>query len=362
MPSFAADFLWRFQSSSLADISTDPSEEPNSTNSSDDVSKQQWVELLPKVAQLYSHSLDFMIQQSFPVSSDYYYWERRLNRGTLSILYYGVQTLFILNCFARQTLKAVSQNREMEVYWKEIPGSVYHQTRLSMKKKRNNLRAYRRLQASAIGICVQQGLAGRLRLSVADERRDAMDRDAKEIINQTLLLVYNCLQLLRETDHLPQQTQQQQETNYNQQEYGLHRVNSSAALTLVQTIDRECSRRRLSLEEANVMISDIQTLIEDPQFEPAKQLLADNGRLSLVAEYWLPSIAFGIICVQSARSWFRNRLHLRNTVRQFGAVSRQVFTDWIVEPLWKIWKTVRHEEQLKLMTGAQAVASDLEVS
>jgi hypothetical protein len=174
------------------------------------------------------------------------------------------------------------------------------------------------------------------------------------------LIVYNSLQLLRDVEHLPQQNNTS--AIRNNENSSLHRVDSAAALDMMQTLSTEATSRQLSLQEAKEIMADIRCLIEDRQFDPAAAVIQENGRPSALVENWVPAIGGAVLAYQTARNWFKYRGRLFQSLTQLSDIIRQVFTDWVVEPMWKIWKTIRHEEQLNLISGgAHSVINDLNV-
>jgi hypothetical protein len=142
----------------------------------------------------------------------------------------------------------------------------------------------------------------------------------------------------------------------------LHRVDSGMTREAMNSLTNDAESTRLTIDEAVDALCDLNKLLNRPDFDPSQSVLEKNSRPSAFVEYWIPSVVGSIALSRFVQGWFRYRVNIVQSFEQVSVTLRHAFMDWIVEPTVKIWKTIRHEEELHLIAGAQALSSDLNVS
>lgn len=198
--------------------------------------------------------------------------------------------------------------------------SPFNQARAAVKSKRSKIRALRNTSAQTLGFLVGRGL------TAVQDRENWTREVSLQVRNMEVALVQDLTEA--------------------------RTVSTEQGLTVAGTAT--------SLDVAKQLLEIIQTALPT-RAKTYTALTAQYGTPSRAQRYWPAALGLGVAARWAALSAFQNRAAIMTWLRtQVLDTVLAFYENWIVAPLTKIYKTVRHDsnEQVALMTK-QSLEADM---
>lgn len=198
--------------------------------------------------------------------------------------------------------------------------SPFNQARAAVKLKRSKIRAFRNTSAQTIGFLVGKGL------TAVKDRENWTREVSVQVRNMEVALVQDLTE----------------------------------ARTIVAEQGLTVAGAATSLDVANQLLEIIQTALPT-RAKSYSAFTAQYGTPSKAQRYWPAALGLGVAARWAAVSAFQNRAAIMTWLRtQVFDTVLAFYENWIVAPLTKIYKTVRHDsnEQVALMTR-QSLEADM---
>ncbi|KAI8635293.1 ATP synthase regulation protein NCA2 [Xylariaceae sp. FL1651] len=82
--------------------------------------------------------------------------------------------------------------------------------------------------------------------------------------------------------------------------------------------------------------------------EAARKLVAENGRPSRLVRYWLPATAILLSSTTILRIFVNRKQEIIDWIQDFGVTVRDFWFNWVVEPVRKVIRTIRHNSNSEI--------------
>ena len=133
-------------------------------------------------------------------------------------------------------------------------------------------------------------------------------------------------------------------------------------LTIEREADMESQANRKYSPQLNFVVNQLVYIIQDllPSNKTfSKMSIKTHGRPSLLTRYWLP-FALGICTANTfMKIWVTQRARLVTWVMDIGSTTVRFWTNWVVEPIEKLVKTIRHDEGSEIaLMSKNSLATD----
>lgn len=92
------------------------------------------------------------------------------------------------------------------------------------------------------------------------------------------------------------------------------------------------------------------------------QVLRQFGRPSWLTRYWLPVTAICYTSYAATATFVVRRQDFLEWMMEVGHTTRKLVQDWLLKPLYNVYKTIRHDEGRIAIMNRESVHADLEVS
>jgi nuclear control of ATPase protein 2 len=325
-------------------------------------SEIEWLLVSKATVQTHGLILNMLLDQIIPLSDDIWYWDEVLSSYTYSSLY-TIQTsplrLWALTKEVYQESKdklghlpgghiVAETQTSLSQRWRQFYGIVRESIRdrsitniqrqvLSpialcrneARRKQAHLKRLREMTASGLGVLVDEGLA----FGVDEEEKAGTannNQSWKGVVERSVALLDMVLK-----DVLSLQT-------------GVAEFEDRVFAGVEE--DPELS---IHVEDTNaadkpaILARRLQTLLETgipKHVSAANKLVQENGRPSLVIRYWLP---LGIAFLSSGailRILVNRKAEIITWIQDLGSTVRDFWFNWVIEPIYKIVGTIRHDE------------------
>ncbi|RJE23648.1 hypothetical protein PHISCL_04024 [Aspergillus sclerotialis] len=132
--------------------------------------------------------------------------------------------------------------------------------------------------------------------------------------------------------------------------------------TIEREADMESQANGNYSPQLNFVVNQLLYIIEDllPSNKTfSKMSIKTHGRPSFFTRYWLP-FALGICAANTfMKIWVTQRTQLVTWVMDIGSTTVRFWTNWVVEPIEKLVKTIRHDEGSEIaLMSKNSLATD----
>lgn len=328
----------------------------------------EWLLVSKATAQTYGFILNVLLEQTIPLSRDIWYWEEVLGSYFRTGLY-SVQTSpwrlwgWIHEIYedAWRRLQASVQNSgdqpveniPLSSSWKLFYGLVKDSVRersiaavtkkaispltrcrAEARRKQSHLKRFREISACGLGVLMNEGLSfdasedgSMTSKSRSDEERD----EWRIVISKSVALMET---VVRNSTVLEYGTGDFEETVFTSVENDSdirHQVSGEQELSASSVM---VAARLLHLLQTHIPAQTVES----------RHIRTRYGRPSRVVRYWIPAVAFLLSSSTLLRIFLNRKAEMVTWIRELGMTSQDFWYNWVVEPVKKIIRTIRHDE------------------
>ncbi|KAI9167045.1 ATP synthase regulation protein NCA2 [Paramyrothecium foliicola] len=324
----------------------------------------EWLLVGKATIQIYGLILNSLLDQIIPLSDDIWYWDDVLGSYTYSSLY-TVQTSPIRLWAWSQDIYRDSKARLRSLSLRNTPTELVDSTRSGLaqqwsqfyaivrdsihersfaniqrkvlspvaycrseaRHKQAQLRKLREITASGLGVLVDEGL----HFGHDDDKPELEDQhDLKGVVERSVALMDVVLKEVNTLDVSIHEFEDRVFAGVEEDpELSVHLEDAA-------TPDRPSvlARRLLRIID--------RTLPE--HFTAMQVLISESGRPSPVIRFWLPATVGLLSSTTILRILVNRKADIVQWLTEFGETVRDFWLNWVVEPVQKVIRTIRHDE------------------
>ena len=324
----------------------------------------EWLLVTKATVQVYGAILNNLLERIIPLSDDIWYWSEVLNSYTYSSLY-TVQTSPLRLWAWTQDVYVASKTRMRSMSVRDAPADIVDSTasgmsqqwkqfygivrdtirersfaniqrkvlsplalcRAEARHKQAQLKKLREMTASGLGVLIDEGL----QLGHDDEKAEVHDhQDLKGVVERSVALMDVVLKEVCTLD-----------VNIDDFEDKVFAGVEEDPELSVHLEDSVTPDRPAVLARRLLRIMD-RTLPE--HFNAMQSLAQANGRPPRIVRYWLPAAVGVLSSTTVLRILVNRKADIIDWITGFGQTVRDFWFNWVVQPLAKVIKTIRHDE------------------
>lgn len=370
----------------------------------------EWIVVSKAAVQTYGLILDSLIDQTLPLSDNLFYWDEVLSDYRYTALY-SIQTSprrlwdFSWDVYtdAMQRLQEIRRTDFAGAYTMATDGgsdddtivpdndgggreetlsgtltkfymlvktsirdkslldlnkravSPFSLTRQEIKKKQICIKRLKEMQASGLGVLINEGLSFE-----TDEEQE----DWKGVVERSIVLMENVVRHVTKVDQTIDQfedmvfsgTSMDSENNADSTHSPVTgRRNSMYGLSL------NIQNKTSTTSALSTKLQDILANHLPAQVLSSNQLARSHGRPGIVTRYWLPAIALVLSSGTLLRILVNRKAAVTTWIQELGATVVDFWENWIIEPTRKIIGTIRHDQDSEVaLMGRKSLASDMD--
>ncbi|KAL4803890.1 ATP synthase regulation protein NCA2-domain-containing protein [Aspergillus unguis] len=203
--------------------------------------------------------------------------------------------------------------------------------KLEIQRKKKKLQALRDFNASAIGLLIEECLSSEPGIPMADSDEIA-DRNLFQSVQSSVGLLGHILQNAQHDIDLFEQSN--------------NLVGDDGNTSSVAQCDTEID----SFDIQGVFQELIHILTDSlPQYKQALAVrISESGRPSAAVRYWIPfslAIVTGTTSLKIARDVGPV---VMESISNLGATAIDFWKNWVIDPMWKLVRTIRHDEKSEI--------------
>ena len=347
--------------------------------------EQKWLLVSKAAAQTTGILLNALLEQTIPLSNEIGYWDQVLGSYRYTGLY-SVQTSPIRLWYwanemygeAWQGLQRIRGSGEDEDagrmllvtdrwrrFYALVKDSVHHRllanmqsevrspltmSRLEARSKRNNLKRLREMSASGLGILMDEGM-----IFDADEEAPVSTQNSLDSKEEWQSVVSKSISLMEMVLH-----------NIHILELGAGEFEETVFMNVDD--DSQPSQPdhtgKQSLPRVVLLASRLEEILRvhlSVHIDTSTELATKFGRPSCLVRYWLPGLALFLSSGTLLRILVNRKAEIMTWIREFGATSIDFWTNWVVDPVKKIVRTIRHDKDSEIaIMSRQSLQGDRE--
>ena len=353
---------------------------PNSEESRVDSTQLQelkWLLVSKATTQIYGTILNALLEQTIPLGNEIGYWDQVLGSYRYIGLY-TVQTSPVRIWYwakdiygeawqrlqrIRSSGEAAEEARMLSVAdrWRQfyalVKDSVRDRSlanmqsdvlspltmsRLEARSKRTHLKRLREMSASGLGILMDEGM-----IFDTDEEAPVStigSSNSKEewqsVVSKSISLMEIILQNIRT---LELGAGEFEETVFMNVDDDSQLLQPSTGKQSLSRITRLAHR-----------LQDILRVHMPTNISSSKESATEFGRPSYLIRYWLPVLAFFLSSGTLLRILVNRKVEIVTWIREFGTTSIDFWTNWVVEPMKKVVRTIRHDKDSEIAIMSRA--------
>ena len=347
--------------------------------------EQKWLLVSKAAAQTTGILLNALLEQTIPLSNEIGYWDQVLGSYRYTGLY-SVQTSPIRLWYwanemygeAWQGLQRIRSPGEDEDagrmllvtdrwrrFYALVKDSVHHRllanmqsavrspltmSRLEARSKRNHLKRLREMSASGLGILMDEGM-----IFDADEEAPVSTQNSLDSKEEWQSVVSKSISLMEMVLH-----------NIHILELGAGEFEETVFMNVDD--DSQPSQpdhtAKQSLPRVVLLASRLEEILRvhlSVHIDTSTELATKFGRPSCLVRYWLPGLALFLSSGTLLRILVNRKAEIMTWIRDFGATSIDFWTNWVVDPVKKIVRTIRHDKDSEIaIMSRQSLQGDRE--
>ena len=339
--------------------------------SSTQLQELEWLLVSKAATQTYGIILNVLLDRIIPLNNEMKYWDHVLGSYKSAWLY-TVQTSptrllywasdVISNAWQQlqqiQSVDTDETTRQLSISnrWRQlyllVQESVHDRSladmqsnfrspmlisRLAARSKRSHLKRLRELSASGLGILMDEGM-----IFDADEEAPVSTKysfNSKEEWRSVVTKSVSLMEIILR--------------NINTLELGAGEFEE----TVFMSVDDDSQRSQLdSLEKQSVLglvrlgsrLQEILRVHMPTHIKTSTELATEYGRPSRLARYWLLGVTLFLSSGTLLRILVSQKAEIVNWIYNFGTTSLDFWNNWVVEPLKKVLKTIRHDKDSEI--------------
>ena len=331
----------------------------------------EWLLVSKAATQTYGIILSLLLDRMIPLSNEIEYWDHVLGSHRYAWLY-TVQTSptrlwYWANDVVSDAWQQLQQIQSVDTdekatqlsisnHWRQlyllVKESVHNRSladmqsnirspmlisRLAARSKRNRLKRLRELSASGLGILMDEGM-----IFDADEEAPVSTKysfNSKEEWRSVVTKSVSLMEIILQ--------------NINTLEPGAGEFEE----TVFMSVDDDSQRSQLdNMEKQSVLgvvrlgarLQEILRAHVPTHIKTSTELAAEYGRPSRLARYWLPGVILFLSSGTLLRILVSRKAEVVTWIYDFGTTSLDFWNNWVVEPLQKVLKTIRHDKDSEI--------------
>lgn len=354
----------------------------------------EWLLLTRTTIHVYGIVLNTLVQQVLPLSHDLWYWDEVLSSKTYTALY-AVQTsphrvwqfskdllAGTYNLFAYMRRSPSSQDLRSASPLSDRPStktpwdiakvfsdllkkaifehpklyrlnaiSPFTLTRHEIQKNQDSIRQLREMQATALGLLIDEGL--RFGIEDADG-----PEDWKKIVERAVLLMENVVCNVCTMNHTLESFEETVFRLDRPRSYPQETHEDPDEALIEEPFDENSTAVTAAL---SAQLRAILTAHIPAQSETVKTLISTHGRPSILTRYWLPATAVLFSSTTLLRTLTRRRAALHTWLAELGATATDFYLNWVLAPIKKILGTIRHSSDSEVaLMSRRSLAADMD--
>lgn len=325
----------------------------------------EWLLVSKATVHIYGAVLNTLLDRIIPLSDDIWYWSDTLNSYTYSSIY-TVQTSPLRLWAWTLDIYSTSRARMRSISARQMPGELVGSTssglaqqwkqfyaivresiserslvsiqrkvlsplalsRSEIRRKQASLQKLRAITASGLGVLMDEGL--QFDSDEDDKASQLQSPDLKGIVERSVALVDMVLKevcslgtpLGEFEDKVFAGVEEDPELSVHLEESAAPERPAVLARRLLHIIDKSLPHH----------LSAMQTLV------------SENGRPGFLVRWWLPATIGLLSSTTILRILVNKQAEIIEWVTALGGTVRDFWFNWIVEPISKVIKTIRHDQ------------------
>lgn len=363
------DTIWATLTQTIeASVANSEESKVNSTQ----VQELEWLLVSKAATQTYGIILNALLEQTIPLSNEIRYWDQVLGSYRYAGLYtvqtspirlwYWANDIYSDAWQRLQNLPSAGEDEEearvlsVSDGWRQFYGLVKDSvrdrsladmqskflspltmSRLEARSKRSHLKRLREMSASGLGILMDEGM-----IFDADEEAPVSTKDPsnskeewRSVVSKSVSLMETVLQ------------------NIHSLELGAGEFEETVFMGVDD--DSQPSQHE-SMENQSVprvvrLASRLQEILRvhmPTHITTSTELATEYGRPSRLVRYWLPGLALLLSSGTLLRILANRKAEITTWVRDFGTTSIDFWNNWMVEPMKKVIRTIRHDKDSEI--------------
>ena len=338
----------------------------------------KWLLVSKAATQIYGIILNALLEQTIPLGNEIGYWDQVLG----SYRYIGLYTLQMspiriwywandIYGEAWQRLQRIRSSGEdaeearmlsLSGRWRQFYALVMDSvrdrslanmhsevlspltmSRLEARSKRNHLKRLREMSASGLGILMDEGM-----IFDTDEEAPVSTIDLsnskeewRSVVSKSISLMETVLQ------------------NIHTLELGASEFEETVFMNVDDDsqLSQHHSTGKQSLSRVTRLASRLQEILRvhmPTHINSSTELATEYGRPSCLIRYWLPVVALFLSSSTLLRIFINRTTEILTWIREFGTTSIDFWTNWVVEPMKKVIRTIRHDKDSEIAIMSRA--------
>ena len=333
-----------------------------------EVQELEWLLVSKATAQVYGLILDVLLKQMITLSGHLWYWDEVLG-SYVNTGVYTVQTSpqvfwqWINDVYrdARQRLQSLQSTGEVQPQntssisnqWARFYGLLKNSfrehslakmrsdifsplavCRAEVRRKQSHLRRLREMNASGLGVLMDEGLTFDLDDEVFTTAKKQTSDDKEEwrsVITKSVTLMETILRNITVLDLGPNDFEDTVFTSMDGdpelvQHWGAGEQQPSESARVGSRLQRILCEHLPS------------------HLAATRKIVAAHGKPSRIVRYWMPTLLVVLSSSTILRTFFNRKAEIINWIQDLGSTTQNFWYNWIVEPLKKVIGTIRHDK------------------
>ena len=338
----------------------------------------KWLLVSKAATQIYGIILNALLEQTIPLGSEIGYWDQVLG----SYRYIGLYTLqmsplriwyWAIDIYGDAWLRLqrirnpgedAEESRMMSVTdrWRQfyalVKDSVRDRSlantqskvlspltmsRLEAKSKKNHLKRLREMSASGLGILMDEGMIfdtdEEAPVSIIDSSNSK--EEWRSVVSKSISLMETVLQNINTLELGASEFE----------EIVFMNVDDDSQLSKHHSTGNESLSRvtRLAIRLQEILRVHMPTYINS-----SAELATEYRRPSCLIRYWLPVLALSLTSGTLLRILVNRKAAIVTWIRELGTTSLDFWTNWVIEPMKKVVRTIRHDKDSEIAIMSRA--------
>lgn len=336
------------------------------------VQELEWLLVSKAATQTYGIILNALLDQTIPLSNEIDYWDQVLGSYRYTGLYtvqtspirlwYFANDIYSDACQRLHNIQSAGEGEEearvlsVSDRWRQFYGLVKDSvrdrsladmqskilspltmSRLEVRSKRSHLKRLREMSASGLGILMDEGM-----IFDADEEAPVSTKDlsnSKEEWRSVVLKSVSLMEMVLQNIHTL--------------ELGAGEFEE----TVFMSVDEDSQPpQHDSMEDHSAprvvrLASRLQEILQvhmPAHISTSTELATEYGRPSRLVRFWLPGLALFLSSGTLLRILVNREAEIITWIRDFGTTSIDFWNNWVVEPMKKVIRTIRHDKESEI--------------
>ena len=331
----------------------------------------EWLLVSKAATQTYGIILNVLLDRIIPLSNEIEYWDQVLGSYRYAWLYtvqtsptrlwYWASDVFSDAWQRLQQIQSAGEDEKprplsLSNRWRQfyvlVKESVHDRSladmqstltspmimsRLAARSKRSHLKRLRELSASGLGILMDEGM-------IFDSDEDApvstkysfnSKEEWRSVVTKSVSLMEMVLQNIHTLEFGPGEFEETVFIN----------VDDDSQRSQHDNMEKQPvpGLVRLGTRLQKILRAHVPTHIKT-----STELAAEYGRPSRLARYWLPGVVLFLSSGTLLRILISRKAAIGTWIYDFGTTSLDFWNNWVVEPLKKVLRTIRHDKDSEI--------------